>query len=183
MPITATPTTRTTTRQPMATFFMCLTILLERRSYTPRRPLLPTENRLTNLSAHADPPDVLFVEARFSQHFAGVLSELRSAPLDEGRRLGNLDRRAERPHAAKRRVVELHHHLPRLDLRIGEGLGIAVDRSTWNAVSLERRQPVGLRLRCRHLFDPCDERGAVRDARGRVGELRHRGPFRMPEQR
>ena len=86
--------------------------------------------------------DLFVAESGLAQHFFGVLAEERRPAPDQRRRRRHLDRRAERAHPAERRVLDLHRHPPRGDLRIGEHLRVVVDRPARDAVRVEQVEPV-----------------------------------------
>ena len=93
-----------------------------------------------------------------------MFSELRRAAGNIGRRRAHLDGRAERPHVPERRVIRLHDHLAREDLRIREHLRVVVDRPAGDVVRLEQRQPVRARLRDGDGLDSIRKRLSIQDA-------------------
>ena len=76
----------------------------------------------------AEARNLLVAEAEFPQHLRRVLAEQRTAPRRVRGRFAQLDRGAERAHAAEHRVFGFEHHAARHDLGIGEHLRVVVDR-------------------------------------------------------
>ena len=85
--------------------------------------------------------DFLGAEAVLLEYGFGVLAEQRRPPARIGRRLAHLDRRSQRPHPAERRMIDLHRHLARDEMRVGEDLRVVVDRTARDVVRLKERQP------------------------------------------
>ena len=67
--------------------------------------------------------------AGLPQHVARVLAGERRAPVDLARRLGELDRKPRRLHAAFGRMVVLDEGAVVLDLRVFDQFGVGVDRT------------------------------------------------------
>src|SRR5580765_984081 len=81
--------------------------------------------------------DLAILETCLLKHLARVLPEQGRGTADDRRRLGHLDRRAERLDSPKRRVHRLDHHATCAHLRIREHLGVVIDRTARQAVGLE----------------------------------------------
>src|SRR5690606_3603643 len=115
------------------------------------------------------------------EDFLGVLAMHGRMPADGGRRVGELERRAEHAHRADLRMRDRLDHAPRRRLLGLQRLGNAVDAPAGNADRLEAPDPViGILAGERRLDQAVDELAVV-DAVLVGGEARILSPYGMAD--
>src|SRR5204862_7394170 len=111
-----------------------------------------------------------------------MLPEQRRAAPDDWWRVEHFDWRSERPDSTERRMIALDDHSPGSNLWVGEDLLVVVDRTAWDIVGLEKRQPFGPRSRDGYCFDEVGEHRSISHALGVIGEAGVGDPLGMTEQ-
>ena len=110
--------------------------------------------------------------AQLGEDLGRVLTEERCRAVDRARGIGELHGDPERLDGSGAGMNEVHHHVARQRVRVGEGLGVAVDGPRGHAVPVQALEPVGARLARRGLLQRLDQRGAVLHAEAAAGEAR-----------
>src|SRR5439155_21243528 len=108
--------------------------------------------------------------ARLGEDLAGVLAEQRPAALDARARRAEAQRRAQRAHGAKPRMLEVDEEVARDEVWIVEYRGVVLDLAARDTGRAQDREPVRGRSCRRDLLDEPDELVRVLAPHGPVGE-------------
>src|SRR5262249_8400092 len=100
-------------------------------------------------------------EAELGENLARVLTQQWRRAVHHTRRLRQLHGNAQCLDRTRSRMREVHHHPTRQSVRIGQGLGVAVDRSSRPSLAVQLLEPVRPRVADRGLLDRLDQRGPI----------------------